>query len=153
MDSNAHDAERVTGVEFDDSATARGLVRPGSARRRWSAVWGALSGTIGAIMGLLPHVLHHVGFLLGAGLFAGAVGSVIFGVLGLLLSIPLLTRLYRRYGTWEAPAIGVAVFTTMFALSAFVIGPRISGSSVDPETPAPSPSSSITDHDGHHSSP
>lgn len=128
MDSDGHGAERVGGV------------------------WGALSGAIGAVMGLLPHLLHHVGFLIGAGLFAGAVGSVIFGVLGLLLSIPLLMRLYRRYGTWKAPAIGLAAFTAMFALSAFVIGPRISGTSADPETPAPSPSSSVTDHDGHHTS-
>lgn len=124
---------------------------PGRVRRGWAGAWGALSGAIGAIMGLLPHVLHHAGFLIGVGLFAGAVGNIVFGLLGLLLSIPLLRRLYRRYGTWKAPAIALVVFSSMFALSAFVIGPWINGGSTQPEVPSPTQTTTITDHTGHHS--
>lgn len=78
-------------------------------------------------MGLLPHVLHHVGFLAGTALVAGSGGTALFGALGILLSIPMLLRLHRRFNTWRAPAIGLLIFTAMFALSTFVIGPAISG--------------------------
>lgn len=101
-------------------------------------------------MGLLPHVLHHAGFVIGVGLFAGAVGNLVFGVLGLLLSIPLLRRLYRRYGTWKAPAIALMIFDGMFASSAFVIGPWINGGSTPSQAPSPTNTTTITDHTGHH---
>jgi hypothetical protein len=39
----------------------------------------------------------------------------------------MLLRLKRRFGSWWAPALGFAVFAAMFSLSAFVIGPGISG--------------------------
>ena len=51
-----------------------------------------------------------------------------FGALGFAASIPMLVRLYRKFGSWVAPALGLLVFTAMFSLSAFVIGPAISGS-------------------------
>jgi hypothetical protein len=56
-----------------------------------------------------------------------AVGTLIFGLLGLAASVPVLLRLKRRFGAWWAPALGLAVFAAMFSVSAFVIGPAISG--------------------------
>ena len=70
-------------------------------------------------------------------LVAGSGGTALFGVLGLLASIPLFLRLYRRFGTWRAPAIGLLIFAVMFSLSAFVIGPKISGESVAKPSPVP----------------
>ncbi|TAL23188.1 MAG: hypothetical protein EPN99_04770 [Frankiales bacterium] len=101
---------------------------------------------LGAVLGLLPHVLHHVGFLAGTALVAGSGGTALFGVLGYLASIPLLVKLYRRFGTWRAPVIGIAVFTAMFALSAFVIGPAVSGSTDGDVAPA----QEVVELDEHH---
>ena len=62
--------------------------------------------------------------------------------------MPLLLRLRRRFGTWWAPATGLAVFTVMFSVSAFVIGPAVSGGTDGgPDGPQPVPS---TVHTGHH---
>lgn len=107
-------------------------------------VWQATTGVIGAIFGVIPHVLHHVGALAGTALVAGSGGTALFGSVGLLLSVPLLLRLRRRFGSWRAPAIGLAVFAAMFALSTFVIGPAISGGGADP---APGPVVEHVDHD------
>jgi hypothetical protein len=111
-------------------------------------VWGAVSAAIGAVMGLLPHVLHHVGLLAGAALVTGVAGNLLFGAVGLLLSIPLLRRLHHRFGTWKAPAIAVALFAMMFALSALVIGPAISDDADQPDVPVRTPTPS--EHDSHH---
>ena len=110
---------------------------------------GASAG-IGTLMGLVPHLMHHVGLIAGAALVSGLGGSLLFGVVGLLFSIPLLRRLYRRFGTWKAPAAALVIFAGMFAVSAFVIGPAISGGA--PPGPAegvPSPTSDPS-HSGHH---
>lgn len=123
-------------TERTDSGTGRSWVK---------ALWDGLLGVLGALLGLLPHVLHHVGFLAGTALVAGSGGTALFGVLGYLTSIPLLVRLYRRFGSWRAPAIGITVFTAMFALSAFVIGPAVSGSSDDP-----APTQQVVEFDEHH---
>ena len=99
------------------------LPRPRLATRLWHgilAVWGGF-------IGLLPHVLHHVGPLAGAALLAGATGRVLFAAIGFVAAIPFLRRLYRRFKTWRAPAIALAIFAAMFSLSSFVIGPAISG--------------------------
>ncbi|MCY7400717.1 MAG: hypothetical protein LH477_07150 [Nocardioides sp.] len=113
------------------------------------SAWNAVSGAIGIVMGLIPHVLHHVGLLAGAALVSGAGGNLLFGGLGLLFSVPLLRRLYRRFGTWKAPAVALVVFAVMFSLSAFVIGPAITdGSPV--ESPRPTPIQTPTDHTSHH---
>ena len=90
-------------------------------------------------MGLLPHVLHHAGLIFGAALVTGTGGNLLFGVVGLLFSLPMLRRLYLRFDTWKAPAIALVVFVALFSLSAFVIGPAISGDS----------STEITDHSKH----
>lgn len=103
------------------------------------AVWGAF-------IGLLPHVLHHVGPLAGAALLAGAAGTALFATIGLVAAIPFLLRLYRRFRTWRAPAIALAVFAVMFSLSSFVIGPAISG----PDDTQERPGIGQRGHDQHH---
>lgn len=116
---------------------------------RLRAWWNGLAGAIGAVAGLAPHVLHHIGLLAGTALVAGAGGTVLFGIVGLATSAPLLLRLRRRFGTWWAPAIGLAVFAGMFAASAFVIGPALTGDGngdAPPAGPQPSPSAEHTEH-------
>ena len=118
-----------------------------SAPGRVRLLWNFVTGVVGAIVGISPHVLHHVGLLAGTAVLAGAGGTALFGAVGLLASIPMLLRLRRRFGTWRAPAIALGVFTVIFALSAFVIGPAISGSSTGTSINAPSPG---VDHASHH---
>lgn len=105
----------------------------------------ALSAVWAAITGLAPHVLHHAGPLAGAALFAGVAGTLLFGAVGLLLAIPFLRRMHRRYGTWRAPAIALALFVAVFSLSTFVIGPQITGD----EDPAPANPRSGPGENGH----
>ncbi len=110
--------------------------------RAWSvvlAVWGGF-------IGLLPHVLHHVGPLAGAALLAGAGGTVLFAAIGFVASIPFLLRVHRRFKTWRAPAIALAIFAAMFSLSSFVIGPAISGG----DDSSPPGSEQPAGHDEHH---
>jgi len=114
-------------------------------RGRLRALWDALVGGIGFALGLLPHLLHHVAILAGTALVAGSGGTALFGALGFLASIPFLLRLRRRFGTWLAPAIGLLIFAAMFSLSAFVIGPAISGAGSAQPASAPS-----FDHSAHH---
>ncbi len=87
----------------------------------------ALVAVWGAVAGVLPHVLHHVGPLAGAALLAGAGGKLLFAAIGFALSIPFLLRLYRRFKTWVAPAVALAIFVAVFSFSTFVIGPLITG--------------------------
>lgn len=115
---------------------------------RLQGLWHTVVGAVGLVMGLLPHVLHHIGLLAGTALVAGSGGTALFGALGLLASIPMLIRLYRRFGSWVAPAVGLLVFAAMFSLSAFVIGPAVSGAGGD-VTPSPAPTADHTDHPGH----
>lgn len=115
-------------------------------RGRLHALWHTVVGAVGLVMGLLPHVLHHVGVLAGTALVAGSGGTALFGVLGLLASVPMLVRLYRRFGSWIAPVVGLLVFAAMFSLSAFVIGPAISGTGRE-VAPGPVPT---VDHTGNH---
>ena len=114
-------------------------------RDRLRSLWNAIVGGIGLTMGLLPHIFHHIGVLAGTALVAGSGGTALFGVLGFLLSIPMLLRLNRRFGTWRAPAIGLIIFAAMFSLSAFVIGPAINSDRNGTPTSVPSPG-----HSGHH---
>ena len=122
------------------SGTAADLGKRPTWRGRLNSLWNALVAGIGLVMGIVPHVLHHVGLLAGTALVAGSGGTALFGVLGLLASIPLLLRLRRRFNTWRAPAIGVLIFAAMFSVSTFVIGPAISGSGDANPAPAPVPS-------------
>jgi hypothetical protein len=125
----------------------------GTSQRRGvlATAWSVVTALVGGIMGLLPHLLHHVALLGGAMVVTGATGNVVFAVLGLVLSLPLLRRLYRRFDTWKAPALALAVFTLMFTLSAVVIGPAINNEDSRPErdrTPAQTPAPD--DHESHH---
>lgn len=127
-------------------AAASGTATAGTGPLR--ALWNASAGAIGAAAGLAPHVLHHIGLIAGTALIAGAGGTTLFGILGLAASVPLLLRLRRRFGSWWAPLVGLAVFVVMFTVSAFVVGTAINGSaSGSPGGGQPVPS---MDHSGHH---
>ena len=114
-----------------------------------ATVWNAQTALVGGIMGLLPHLLHHVGLLGGAVLVTGATGNVLFAVVGLAFSLPLLRRLYRRFASWKAPALALGAFALMFSLSALVIGPAISNDDPDQDR-APVQTPDPADHEGHH---
>ncbi len=125
-----HAPTRATGIE---------------ARPRWQVrLWAGVSGAIGAVAGLTPHVLHHVLPFAGAAFLTGATGSVLFGLLGLALTMPTLLRLRRRFGTWLAPGIALALFSAAFALSTFVIGPAIRGDGAPANIEEP-----VLDEHGH----
>ena len=106
------------------------------------------SGAVAAISGIAPHILHHVGPLAGTALLAGAGGTVLFGVAGFALSIPMLLRLRRRFGTWVAPAFATAIFTGVYLFSALVVGPALTAERASVEAPGPTPTPS--GHAEHH---
>jgi hypothetical protein len=138
-------------VAHEPSAADAGQGTSTPEGRGWlGRLWSAAVAVIGAVLGLVPHLLHHIGFLVGAAAVTGAAGSALFGALGLLFSVPFLLRLRRRFGTWRAPALALVLFAVMFSLSAFVIGPAISGGD-DPAVPTPIPTPTPTEvHDIHH---
>ncbi len=145
MDAPVTDPPAAAAVP--DSPTA-----PPGWRTRAAGFWAATRATFGALLGLAPHVLHHVGFLAGAALLTGVVGNAVLYVVGMMLSIPMLTRLGKRFGTWKAPVLGAVAFTSLFALSAFVIGPALNPAPVAP-SPAASgqgPTPLADEHTGHH---
>ena len=120
-----------------------------TSRNRFAAARDTVSAGVGVVLGLVPHVMHHIGILAGAALVTGVGGNLLFFTVGLLFSIPLLCRLYRRVGRWWAPGIAVAVFTALFALSALVIGPALSGDSgADSKPPSQAPTSTRDSHHG-----
>ena len=112
----------------------------------------ALGGIGAAILGAAPHVLHHAGPLAGAALFAGIGGKLVFGALGLLLAIPMLRKLRRHTGSWAAPLGALTLFSVVFLISTFVVGPALTGGdgeSARDDTPsrqAPAPAG----HEEHH---
>ena len=123
--------------------------RPGL-RQRTVAL---LSSAVSAVLGLLPHVLHHVGPLAGAALLAGTAGTLLFGAIGLVAAVPFLLRVHRRCGNWRVPAALLALFAVMFSISAFVIGPAITGSddaSSNQSSPSESAPTLPEGHDAHH---
>lgn len=119
-------------------------------RTRLRAMRDSLSAGVGVALGIVPHVLHHIGLIAGAALVTGTGGNLLFFALGLLFSIPMLRRLRRKFHTWRAPATALVVFTALFSLSAFVIGPAIAGTSA-PEREPTSPTQTPTEnHSQHH---
>ncbi|MGK2877612.1 MAG: hypothetical protein ACSLFF_03395 [Solirubrobacterales bacterium] len=100
------------------------------------------------VLGLAPHVLHHAGPIAGAALVAGTGGTLLFGLIGLVASVPLLLRVRRKSGGWSVPAGLLALFVAGFALSTFVIGPAIRGD--DQDSGADSAPGLSGDHAGHH---
>lgn len=119
------------------------------ARRDWRATWPHCSTTSGGD-GFVSRVVHQIGILAGAALLADVLGNFLLYAVALLLSIPLFNRLRRRFGTWKAPVMGVAIFTAMFLLSALVIGPAISRSSTPPAPQSSvGPAGDVADHAPH----
>ncbi len=127
-------AEPVT--ETPDVELERGL---------GARLWGGIVACFGVVTGVAPHVLHHVGPLAGAALLGGFGGQVLFFALGIALSVPLLLRLYRRFGTLVAPAVAVVAFATIFTFSSVVVAPLLTGDD-SPATPTEQPQG----HGGHH---
>jgi hypothetical protein len=117
--------------------------------RRLGAVRDGVGAVVGAVLGLAPHVLHHVGLIAGTAFVSGAGGNALFYALGLLLSVPMLRRIHRRFGTWIAPGVAVIVFTAMFLISALVVGPTIASDGGLREGPARSPAPT-EQHSEHH---
>lgn len=119
-------------------------------RRSFAArAGGAAAAAWGSVTGVAPHVLHHVGPLAGAAFLAGAGGRLLFAGIALVISIPFLLRIHRRFGTWVAPAIALVVMVATFSLSTFVIGPAISGSGVQPAVTQPAVNQPAVDEHGH----
>lgn len=142
-------APEMTTAEATSETSTDSSISPTRAGGPLAAVWNAITAVIATLMGLAPHVLHHIGLFAGAAFVVGVGGNLLFGAAGLLLSIPLLRRLHRRFGTWKAPAVAIAVFTVMFSISAFVIGPAIT-SSEPAEAPQPAGTPSSAEHSAHH---
>jgi hypothetical protein len=117
-------------------------------RRFGARLWGGVVAAWAIVTGVAPHILHHVGPFAGAALLAGFGGKAIFFALGLLLSVPMLRRLYRRFGRLVAPALAVAAFAAVFAFSSLVVAPRLTGSEKTPATPG---TEQPGNHAGHHS--
>lgn len=58
----------------------------------------------------------------------------------------MLRRSHRDFGTWRAPALALAAFGLVFALSDFVVGPALTA---DPARPTPTQTPGPDGHDGH----
>src|SRR3954471_7176746 len=89
----------------------------------------AIAAVGAAVLGAAPHVLHHVGPLAGAAVLAGATGKLLFGAVGFMLAFPMLRQLHRRHGSWAVPGGVLALMAVVFTVSAFVIGPAVTGGS------------------------
>jgi len=68
--------------------------------------------------------------------------------LGLLLSLPMLRRLHRRFRTLVAPALAVVAFAAVFSFSSLVVAPRLTGSEKAPAAPG---IQQPDNHASHHS--
>jgi hypothetical protein len=134
----------IEGTPIVSTASGR---RPVGTRSLGARVSSALLAAWGGLTGLAPHVLHHVGPLAGAAFLAGAGGQLLFAGIALAVSIPFLLRIHRRFRTWVAPAIALAVMAGVFSLSTFVIGPAISG---DDGRTTKQPRIEQAPHDDHH---
>ena len=145
MHADAHAVVERTRVN-DTGAPTR---RPGAARLRV-----AFGGLAVALLGAAPHVLHHAGPLAGAAIVGGLRGTLLFGVLGFLATIPMLRKLRRHTGSWRAPAAVLALFAIVFTLSATVVGPALTGNSEkapDAQPTAPAPRGTTpSGHETHH---
>jgi hypothetical protein len=129
--------------QVDGGASVAGVV-PGAAR----SVGSLANGLVAGVFGVAPHVLHHVGPLAGTALLAGTGGTILFGFAGFALSVPMLLRLQRRFGSWAAPAVASVIFAIIYLLSSLVVGPAITGSGTAGGEPADTPVPS--GHEDHH---
>ena len=89
--------------------------------------YGLASAAVGAVAGITPHVLHHIGPIAGAAILTGTEGSVLLGIIGFALTLPLLVRLKQRFSSWLAPGVALVLFASMFTISTLWIGPAIRG--------------------------
>ena len=128
------------------NATAAPFLHRGVAGRTWTALIGAWA----VVTGVAPHVLHHVGPLAGAALLAGFGGKALFFALGLVLSLPMLRRLYRRFGTLVAPALAVVAFAAVFTFSTLVVAPLLTGSEKATTPPGIEQPTAPSGHSSHH---
>jgi hypothetical protein len=117
---------------------------PPDTPRQWRVALSAVGGTV---LGAAPHVLHHAGPVAGAAILAGAAGTILFGILGLLASIPLLLRLQRRTGSWRVPAVLLSVFAAAFVITTVIVGPALSD---DERADDPNSQTSPAEHEAHH---
>lgn len=115
---------RKHGSGYGDTTNSDGTGGERGVLARLSA---AFSAGVGAVAGIAPHVLHHVGPIASAALLTGAGGTALFGLIGFVLTVPMLLRLRRRFGTWLAPGIALTIFAVMFTVSTLWIGPAIRG--------------------------
>jgi len=97
--------------------------RPTTVGRIWSTALAAW----GSVVGLLPHVLLTWACSRVPRSSPERPGALCSAAIGFVAAISSLRRLHRRFGTWRAPVIALALFAAMFSLSSFVIGPAISG--------------------------
>ena len=113
-----------------EAATTTAAVKSKNLLVAWPArVFGALSAAVGAVAGITPHVLHHIGPIAGAAVLTGFGGSVLFAIIGFVLTVPMLLKLRRRFGSWLAPSIALVLFASMFTISTLWVGPAIRGDS------------------------
>lgn len=150
MRAHSYDATSVDRPVDSDGSTVSGQAATWPSGSRWRAVRDAAGAVVGAVLGIAPHVLHHVGLVAGTALVAGTSGNALFYGIGLVCSMPMLRRLHRHFSSWWAPAVALAVFTGLFSVSAFVVGPAIAGDG-DPGSPSvpTRPSPIPTDEHGH----
>ena len=117
---------------------------------------GAIGTAWATLMGMLPHVLHHIGPLAGAAIIAGTTGIVIFGLLALALTIPVLIRVQRRCGNWRIPAVLLGIMLAAWSASTWVFSPWVQDKLAEPKSSTRTnvPSSIGTDknkdHEKHH---
>lgn len=109
------------------STLAAHPARSSFARRLTARAWSFLLAGWGVVTGVAPHVLHHVGPLAGAAILAGVGGRLLFAAIALVISVPFLLRIHRRFRSWVASAIALAAMAATFTLSTFVIAPLITG--------------------------
>ncbi|MBM4411644.1 MAG: hypothetical protein FJ037_10085 [Chloroflexi bacterium] len=105
-----------------------------------------LTAAAGVVAGVTPHLLHHVVPFVGAAVLTGVGGTVMFAALGLVLLIPSLLQIKRRFHTWTAPALALTVFAAMFTVSTVWVGPMLRAVFDEPGTPSEPPSL----HEAHH---
>lgn len=150
------DAPEVVASTCCDATTPAAAASPeaGDAaprQGRWRTTWAGVRAGLGALLGLVPHLMHHIGILAGTAFLTGVFGNSVLYVAGLVLSIPLLHRLRKRFGGWKAPVVGVIVFTAMFLVSALVLGPAINRLGAEPAPQAPIQQVlAEEDHEAHH---
>ncbi len=130
---------------------ATATLTPAARRGLGARLWGAVAAAWAVVTGVAPHVLHHVGPLAGAALLAGFGGKALFFALGLVLSLPMLRRLYRRFGTLVAPALAVVAFAAVFTFSSLVVAAWLTGSEKAAPPPGIEQPTAPSGHSSHHS--